>query len=99
MAFNDGFENLVLKGVTIFTSDELGRGAYGRVYKVKYCETVCAAKEIHSILIEGVGRVEMQRTVQSFLRECQQCSKLRHPNVIQFLGVYYPTDDASEMTP
>ena len=98
MAFNDGFEHLVLKGVTIFTSDELGRGAYGRVYKVKYCETVCAAKEIHSILIEGVGRVEVQRTVQSFLRECQQCSKLRHPNVIQFLGVYYPTDDASKMT-
>jgi len=33
----------------------------------------------------------MQRTVESFMRECRQCSTLRHPNVIQFLGVYYPS--------
>ena len=33
----------------------------------------------------------MQRTIESFMRECRQCSTLRHPNVIQFLGVYYPT--------
>ena len=69
----------------------MGRGAYGRVYAVKYCETICAAKEIHSILVEGVGQVQMQRTIESFMRECRQCSTLRHPNVIQFLGVYYPT--------
>ena len=25
------------------------------------------------------------------MRECRQCSILRYPNVIQFLGVYYPT--------
>ena len=61
------------------------------VYPVKYCETICAAKEIHSILVEGVGQVQMQRTIESFMRECRQCSRLRHPNVIQFLGVYYPT--------
>ena len=83
--------NLELKGVTELNSDELGRGAYGRVYAVKYCETLCAAKEIHSILVEGVGEVEMRRIIESFMRECRQCSALRHPNVIQFLGIYYPT--------
>ena len=88
MAFYEGLE---LKGVKELDSDELGRGAYGRVYVVKYCETICAAKEIHSILVEGVGQVQMQRTIESFMRECRQCSTLRHPNVIQFLGVYYPT--------
>ena len=88
MAFYDNFEDLELKGVKELDHDELGRGAYGRVYAVKYCETICAAKEIHSILVEGVG---MQRTIESFMRECRQCSTLRHPNVIQFLGVYYPT--------
>ena len=91
MAFYDNFEGLELKGVKELDSDELGRGAYGRVYAVKYCETVCAAKEIHSILVEGVGQVQMQRTIELFMRECRQCSTLRHPNVIQFLGVYYPT--------
>ena len=82
---------LQLKGIIELNRDELGRGAYGRVYAVKYCEMICAAKEIHSILVEGVGQVEMQRTIEMFTRECRQCSTLRHPNVIQFLGVYYPT--------
>ena len=100
MAYNDNFEGLELKGVKELTDcDELGRGAYGKVYTVKYCQTMCAAKQIHSILVEGVGQAEMQRTIESFMRECRQCSRLRHPNVIQFLGVYYPTgeDGATRM--
>ena len=95
MASNDNFEglerSLELKGIIELDHEELGRGAYGRVYAVKYCGILCAAKEIHSILVEGVGQAQMQRTIESFMRECRQCSRLRHPNVIQFLGVYYPT--------
>ena len=91
MDSRDDFQGLVLKGVAKLDHKELGRGAYGRVYAVKYCGTTCAAKEIHSILVEEVGDVEMRRTVDSFMRECHQCSTLRHPNVIQFLGVYYPS--------
>ena len=90
MAYIDHFGDLELKGITELNRNELGRGAYGRVYTVKYCQTPCAAKEIHSILVEGVGQVEMQHTIESFMSECLQCSRLRHPNVIQFLGVYYP---------
>ena len=90
MASSESVQGFVLKGVTSLNRKELGRGAYGKVYAVKYCETVCAAKEIHSILIEDVGEAERRLTIDSFLRECRQCSMLRHPNVIQFLGVYYP---------
>ena len=91
MASGDDFKGLILKGVTKLDRKELGRGAYGRVYAVNYCGTICAAKEIHSILVQEVGEVEMRRTVETFMRECRQCSILRHPNVIQFLGVYYPS--------
>ena len=91
MASGESIQGFILKGVTPLNHKELGRGAYGKVYAVKYCETVCAAKEIHSILIEDVGETERRLTIESFLRECRQCSMLRHPNVIQFLGVYYPT--------
>ena len=99
MASGEGIQGFVLKGVTSLNRKELGRGAYGKVYEVKYCQTVCAAKEIHSILIEDVGETERRLTIESFLRECRQCSMLRHPNVIQFLGVYYPTgaDGANRM--
>ena len=94
MASNEDFRGLVLEGVTPLHREELGRGAYGRVYAVNYHGTICAAKEIHSILVEGVGQLQMQRTIKSFMRECHQCSNLRHPNVIQFLGVCYPSAEA-----
>ena len=87
----DDFRSLELNGITLL-NEELGRGAYGKVYAVKYCEMICAAKEIHSILVEGVGEAEMHRTTESFLTECRQCSELRHPNIVQFLGIYYPPE-------
>ena len=91
MASDNDFGNLKLMGITSI-GEELGRGAYGRVYAVKYCEMICAAKEIHSILLEGVGEAEMHRTIASFMKECHQCSTLRHPNIIQLLGIYYPPE-------
>ena len=91
MASEDDLIILELKGITSLNK-ELGHGAYGKVFAVKYCEMICAAKEIHSILVEGVGEAEMHQTIRSFLRECHQCSALRHPNIVQFLGIYYPPE-------
>ena len=82
------FAGLVLKGVKE-TGEEFGVGAYGKVFAVDYYGTVCAAKEVHSILLSGVGMEEFQRTRDNFLRECRQCAELRHPNIVQFLGIYY----------
>ena len=64
----EGIQGFVLKGVTSLNRNELGRGAYGKVYAIKYCQTICAAKEVHSILIEGVGEAERRLTIDSFLR-------------------------------
>jgi len=51
----DDLQGLVLEGVTPLSDrHELGREAYGRVYAVKYYGTICAAKEVHSVLVEGV---------------------------------------------
>ena len=95
MAFDKVFQDLVLRDVTRLSDcKELGRGAYGKVYKVKYCGKIFAAKEIHPLLLEAVGEAQTQRIVESFMRECLQCSKLRHPNVVQFLGVCYPATTA-----
>ena len=82
------FEGLALTGVQPL-GRELGRGAYGRVFAVKYRGVTCAAKEVHSDLVQG------QRIVDMFLRECEQCSRLRHPNIVKFLGVYYPAGGAA----
>ena len=70
---------------------ELGRGAYGRVYTVKYRGVVYAAKEVHAILLELAGVEEAQTLRNNFIRECSQCSKLNHVNVVPLVGIYYPS--------
>ena len=72
--------------------EELGRGAYGRVFKAKYRGSVCAAKEVHSILIQltQMAPEERRRLQESFQRECGHCSKLNHPNIVRFIGIYHP---------
>ena len=82
------FAALLLKDIKE-TGEEFGVGAYGRVFAVDYNGIVCAAKEVHSILVCGVSEKEFKATRENFLRECQQCAELRHPNIVQFLGIYY----------
>ena len=71
-------------------NDELGRGAYGSVFTVRHDGVVCAAKKIHPILIENVSPEEKQKIKENFIRECLCCNSVRHPNIVNFLGVYYP---------
>ena len=86
-------QDLTFTGVTSL-DEELGRGAYGKVFKVKYCSMIYAAKEIHSLLVDAANPEEKQKIKYSFLRECYHCSSLRHPNVVRFIGVYYPERDS-----
>jgi len=86
---SEELQKLILKEVTSLDK-ELGRGAYGRVYTVKYRETVYAAKEIHSLLLEVANPEEKQEMRHNFLRECYNCSILHHPNIVCFIGIYYP---------
>jgi len=78
----DRLKDVTLKGV-IPLQKELGRGAYGRVFAVKYCGVICAAKEIHQILIDAVNPEEKQAIKDSFIRECLHCSSLHHPNIVR----------------
>ena len=73
------------------TQKIVGSGAYGRVIEVT---TRSAAKELHHVLTNFASPQELARLQQKFLAECYQCSKLCHPNIVQFLGIYYPSEDA-----
>ena len=78
----------------IFTEDELGRGAYGRVVVVNYAGTPCAAKQMHPILLQNATENEFRQIRNDFLKECDIWSKLRHPHIVQFLEVYPRCDDS-----
>ena len=84
-------KDLNLKGVVPQGNKELGRGAYGVVYTVKYGGVICAAKRIHSILTENVTPEDKQKIKDNFIRECRCGSSIDHPNIVRFLGIYYPS--------
>ena len=77
--------SLILHGVNP-TGKEIGRGAYGRVFEVDCEGTLCAAKEVHALLLEYAQGDDLQKIKEDFLSECQIWSTLRHPCVVQFLG-------------
>ena len=83
---------LQLEGVKLTAKKkELGRGAYGVVIEVSVNGTICAAKVIHEILVKQVATRDFEHTEKLFLNECANSSRMLHPNVVQFLGIYYPS--------
>lgn len=92
MAHWTDYAKLRLEGVKRTERKEvLGKGSYGRVIEVIVNGTICAAKVIHEILVEEVGKKDFEATERIFLNECSNSSRMLHPNVVQFLGIYYPS--------
>ena len=78
---------------------EKGRGCYGAVYEVRLHGSPCIAKRLHDILVGNgidvlVSKAERKAVIDRFREECELLSGLRHPNVVQFMGVHYGRDDA-----
>ena len=84
---------LQLSNVTS-TDKIIGRGAYGRVIEVYVHGTLCAAKEIHPLLLEQANPQEIEAIKKSFSEECIRNSRIHHPNVVQMIGIYYPNPQA-----
>ena len=61
------------------TQQEIGRGAYGVVVVAEFRGLQVAAKCLHSYIISDYNR-------DMFVREMNIAAKLRHPNLVQFIG-------------
>ena len=85
MTSSTNWGSLILHGVNP-TGKEIGVGAYARVFEVDYAGTLCAAKEVHALLIRYSLAQNLHKIEDDFLNECQIWSTLRHPCIVQFLG-------------
>ena len=86
--FSD-FESYTLTQVQL-TDNKLGHGSYATVMEVKYMGLKCAGKKIHEILLE---QGDASYTIYRFEEECRILSRIRHPNIVQFLGVYFQENE------
>ena len=80
-----GFDPYKLNGVTV-TDRVLGHGSYATVLELEYMGLKCAGKKIHEVLLEQGGA---NYSVRRFEEECRLLSQVRHPNIVQFLGVHF----------
>lgn len=73
------------------TGKMLGRGSYGEVEEVEVASLVCAGKKIYDALIDSKN-LGSQRLMDRYYRECTLLSELRHPHIVQFLGLCFLPD-------
>ena len=70
---------MVERGEIQLTQRELGRGGWAAVKVAEFRGLQVAAKCLHAIIISDYNR-------QLFVREMSIAAKLRHPNLVQFIG-------------
>jgi serine/threonine protein kinase len=86
------------KTVQLLKDQTLGIGSYGKVCKAKCDDLLCAAKLIHETLFDPTAQQliapqrEHRLPMRRFEQECEFLSTIRHPNIVQYLGIYRDPD-------
>jgi len=73
--------------VQLLKTESLGTGSYGAVYKAMCDNLPSAGKILHPTLFQSNDPGAMT-IIKQFQQECNVLSAIRHPNVVQYLGLY-----------
>jgi hypothetical protein len=82
------------------TRVKLGQGHYGAVHAVKIRGLQCAGKKFDARLFEKTADPQEQEagggstTAGRFVDQCLQLAQVRHPNIVQLLGVLFDGSSA-----
>ena len=78
-------EKLTIKSTSVKeTGRVLGTGAYGQVVELKVNHLLCAGKKLE---FSRCSPNELESVLMKFADECIRLSSLRHPNIMQLLGL------------
>ena len=70
------------------TGRAVGDGAYATVLEYEFRGLTCVGKKMHRLLYEHASPDQRAEMLQRFEEECELLSRLHHPSIVQFLGVY-----------
>ena len=100
---DDGLEQfLVQLDDPAIMKNETGIGCYGVVYRSTINGAPCVVKKLHDILTgvrgnQPVPEDHWRMLVTRFKEEIKLLSQQRHPNIVQFLGVYKLGEDPRDI--
>ena len=86
------------QSIKLFKDQTLGIGSFGKVCKAKCDDLLCAAKLIHETLFDPTAQhqiapqQEHRLPIKRFELECEFLSTVRHPNIVQYLGMCQDPD-------
>ena len=87
-------DSVRFKNIQLYKEEILGIGSYGKVCRAKCDSLFCAAKIIHETLFDPIAVQQMphgrehRHPIRRFEQESEFLKTIRHPNVIQYLGMY-----------
>ena len=82
-----GLKPYKLTNVKVTDGEPLGHGSYATVLELEYMGLKCAGKKIHKALQDQGD--SLSYATERFETECHLLSQICHPNIVQFLGVYF----------
>ena len=85
---------LIDKSSVEYTGRELGVGSYGRVVEMRMNRVKCAGKKLYR---EAFQSTQSDKILERFADECIRLSALRHPNIVQFLGLVIEDESSTIM--
>ena len=89
-----------IQGLEVGAVEEERRAGAGSVFQVTVGGVQRIAKKLHSNFTNPsqVSAVERENITSKFRNECVVLSKLRHPNIVQFIGVHYGRRGKADLT-
>ena len=82
----DALQEYLLREIEV-SGRELGVGSYSSVLELRYKGMKCAGKKLHRSLYDQ-GVATGPEILERFGTECELLSQLRHPRIVQFLGLH-----------
>jgi len=86
----DSLQDSVIDFEKIKFGKPIGSGANGTIVEARWEGSIVAVKEMHSIFNEVASELEFQSLKERFLKECERSIRLRHTNIVRFLGILIP---------
>ena len=82
-------DDYIIKEILI--TGQIAKGENANILEAKWEGLTVAVKDMRWIF-DRILSAQEQKLKDHFLRECRLSSRIRHPNVVRFLGVHFPSD-------